>query len=238
MWILVTLLLSAAAGQGAPRGTPTPGPTVVLDRIAAVVGDDLVLESDIRRLIDIQLEPRLATESDAAYRERVLQRRIVDLLREQELRKTGGLAPDPKEVKTRLDALAERALRERGEPFDAVLEKAHVSREEVAQWVQRGLGLETFTRERLLPTVKLSDSDVKAYYEGPFKAEAAARGLATVSPLSEVQDQIRDLLRERRLNEEIQRWTEELRQKTRVLIYRRESRASGRASSDGPSASR
>ena len=50
---------------------------------------------------------------------------------------------------------------------------------------------------------------------------AAARGVETLPPFAEVQDQVRELQRERLLNEEVEKWTEGLRAKTRVLVYRR-----------------
>jgi hypothetical protein len=42
---------------------------------------------------------------------------------------------------------------------------------------------------------------------------------ATVPPLQEVREQIRALLKEERLNEEIERWTDELRRQADVEDY-------------------
>ena len=47
------------------------------------------------------------------------------------------------------------------------------------------------------------------------------RGVETLPPFVEVQDQVRELLRERLLNEQVEEWTTGLRAKTRVLVYRR-----------------
>ena len=236
------LLLGLAGGEGpVPHTAPPPdrsAPAVVLDRIAAVVGDEILLESDLDRLTAVEVVARTKGEEDRAYRERVLEQRIVDLLRERELRKTGGFEPDPREVKARLDSLAQRWSNERGEAFQKVLERARVSEEEVTEWIRRGLALETYTRERLLPLVRLTDADLQAFYEGPFRSEAAARGLPVLPSFAEVQDQVRELLRERRLNEEIASWTEELRARTLVLIYRRDAPPLPAGSSAGASVNR
>jgi len=87
--------------------------------------------------------------------------------------------------------------------------------------VRKGLALETFTRERLAPSLRITDAEMRAYYDGPFKEEALAAGLETLPPYPEVADGIRELLRERKLTEAVARWTDELRQSTRILVYRR-----------------
>jgi hypothetical protein len=81
--------------------------------------------------------------------------------------------------------------------------------------------LQTFTRERLTPAIRVTDAEIRAFYDGPFRDEAKEKGLETLPPLADVADEVRELLRERKLNEAIARWTDELRQSTRILIYRR-----------------
>lgn len=236
--VLAAALACALAGAGAavgPPPTPAPvvGPPVVLDRIAAVVGDDVVLESEISRLVAVEVTPRKPGETGGAYRDRVLDERIVEVLRDRELRQTGGFDPTSLEVDARLAELAARVEREQGETFDAVLARAGVTRAEASGWIRRGLATEAYARERILPTIRVSDEEVKAYFEGPFREEARSKGLAELPPLPEVSDQLRELLRERRLTEEIARWTDGLRAKTRILIYRRPP-----VSVPGPSARR
>jgi hypothetical protein len=203
-----------------PSRTPT-GPYVPLDRIAAVVGDDVVLESEVSRLVEVEVLPRLAGEAEAAYRDRVLDDRVDELLREQQLRRTGGVEPDPRDVEARYRELVARVEAQKGGSFADVLARAKTTPDEVKSWIKRGLSLETYVKERISPTVKITDAELEAYYEGPFRKEAKERGLAALPPLIEVADQLRELVRERKLNEEIARWTASLRLTTRVLVYRR-----------------
>ena len=218
-------LLAVLSAQDAPQPAPSPAVTaprgVVLDRISAVVGDDIVLESDVNRLVALRYLPPVPDETVSAYRDRILDELVTDALRERELRKAGGLDPDPAEVEARVVALAARVEAERGQSFEIFLNNAGITRAEAAAWVRRGLMLQTFTRERLTPTIRITDAEIRAFYEGPFRDEARAKGLETLPPLSEVTDEVRALLRERKLNEAIARWTEELRASTRILIYRR-----------------
>ncbi len=233
MWILVALILLAAAPGGAGLAetpVPTTGPALTLDRIAAVVGDEVVLEGEISRLAAIRFLPRREGEPELAYRDRLLDLRVVELLREKELRLLTGLEPDPAEVNAKLDEVAARYEAAAGEPFDRVLDRARTNRDEVQDWIRRGIALESYARERLLPTVRVTDEAMRAFYDGPFRTEAATRGVATLPPFSQVQDQIRELLRERLLNEEVERWTTGLRAKTRILVYRRPPIASSSGS--------
>jgi hypothetical protein len=193
----------------------------VVDRIAAVVGDDVVPESDVSRYVKVGFLERRDGEDEESYRARALDQRVTDLLRERDLRRTAGFAPDEKAIDARLGEVEARIEKERGMPFEAVLDRAGVSRAEAREWVRADLEIETFVRERLLPAVKISDAEVEAYYEGPFRKEAADRGLTQLPPLKDVRDQLKVVLRERRLNSEIDRWTEDLRARTRILVYRR-----------------
>ncbi|HUM03165.1 MAG TPA: hypothetical protein VL084_12815 [Thermoanaerobaculia bacterium] len=224
--LIAVALLAVLAAPDAPQPAPSPSPPAggrgaVLDRIAAVVGDDVVLESEVDRLQAVRYLPARPDESEAAYRDRILDELVTDTLRERELRKAGGLEPEPAEVESRLQALAARVEAERGQPFETVLRNAGITRAEAAGWVRRGLMLQTFTRERLTPAIRVTDAEIRAFYDGPFRGEAREKGLQTLPPLADVSDEVRELLRERKLNEAIARWTDELRQSTRILIYRR-----------------
>lgn len=221
--LVAATLLARFSGPAADlKPTPAPtGPAVVLDRIAAVVGDEIILESEVERRYQVGLLAPRPGETAAALRDRVLEERIVELLRERELRKGGSLPPDPKEVEARMADLASRVVAARGVPFDEVLRQAETTRAEVLSWIRRGLELESYVRERIAPTIRTTDAELTAYYEGPFREEARKEGLTTIAPFSEVKEEVRELVRQRKLNEEVERWTQELREKTRVLVYRR-----------------
>jgi len=216
-------LVLALAGTPPPSGpTPPPGPTpVVLDRIAAVVGDEIILESEVRRLLDIGLHPRKPGETGQQLCDRILAERIDDLLRERQLRKTGGLEPDKAAAEQEMARLVARVEKEQGKPFDEVLARARVSREDVAAWIRRDLTLQTYVRERIAPTVKVTEDEVREYYEGPELRALLEKNGTPLPQLASIKDSIEIALRERKLNQEIDRWTAGLREKTRVLIYRR-----------------
>ncbi|MFI5119393.1 MAG: hypothetical protein ACHQM4_03225 [Thermoanaerobaculia bacterium] len=223
--VFAGVTLAPAGGSGtpaapAPAATPS-GPAELVDRIAAVVGDEIVLESEVKKLVAVRFLEHKAGESDAAYRDRVLEERIVDLLRERQLRRTSGFEPKPEEVEARVAALEARLAKERGIPVAAALAAAGMTHEELAAWVGRGLALDSFVKERLAPGLKLTEADLRSYYESTFRESARKRGLADVPPFEDVREEIREVVRELKLNAEIERWTAQLRSETRILIYRR-----------------
>lgn len=211
---------ASAATPAVFSATPS-GPAVLVDRITAVVGDDIILESEIRKLLAVRYLERKGGESDTAYRDRVLDQRIVDLLREKQLRRSSGFDPKPEDVEARVAALEERLAKDRGIPAAAALAAAGTTREELSAWVRRGLALDSFVKERLTPGLKLTEVDLRAYYNTAFRDAAKKRGLADVPPFDDVREEIREVVRELRLNAEIERWTEQLRSETRILIYQR-----------------
>ena len=87
--------------------------------------------------------------------------------------------------------------------------------------MRRGLALDSFVKERLTPGLKLTEADLRAYYDSTFREAAKKRGLSDVPPFDDVREEIREVVRELQLNAEIDRWTEQLRSETRILIYRR-----------------
>lgn len=194
---------------------------MLVDRIAAVVGDDLVLESEVRKLVAVGYLERKAGESDAAYRDRSLDQRVVDMLREKQLRRSSGFDPKAEDVEARVAALEGRLARERGIPAAAALAAAGTTHDELAAWVRRGLALDSFVKERLTPGLKVTEAELRAYYETSFRDAAKKRGLGDVPPFDDVREEIREVVREVRLNAAIERWTEQLRSETRILIYRR-----------------
>jgi len=76
--------------------------------------------------------------------------------------------------------------------------------------VARQLSVLAYVEQRLGPRVFVGVEEIRRYYDEELVPELARDGQPP-PPIDQVREQIRALLRERRLNEEIDRWTEELR---------------------------
>jgi len=179
------------------------------DRIVAVVDEDPIYLSDVERALVLGLYPEEGDETPIERRRRVLDRLIELRLRQHQVDRY-RLSPLPPE---RLERLFQqlRSGFNSPESFALVLDRGGLDEQAVRQILLGRLRVEQYIDERLLPRVFVDLDDIRAYYDGELTVELAQRDLEP-PPIEEVREQIRDLLREKRLNAEFNSWTEELRQ--------------------------
>ena len=93
-----------------------------------------------------------------------------------------------------------------------------MTEEEVRQLVARQLAVLTYVTERLGARVFVGFDDIRAHYQETLVPDLERRG-EPVPPLDEVREAVRAVLHEQRLNQELERWTEELRAEADVLVF-------------------
>jgi hypothetical protein len=187
-----------------------------VDRVLAVVDEDPILDSEVTQIVELRLvEPRPGEDSEA-LRRRVLDQLIEQRLRFHEIDSFGFVELPTAEVEKGFAEIRGRFASER--EFTAQLEKLGLEADSLRQLVARQLMVLTFVDERLGPRVFVDLEDIRAYYEATLVPEMKRRG-AAVPPLQEVREQIRAVLKEERLNQEIETWTEELRRQADVEDY-------------------
>jgi len=205
----VLLLASGIAVAQAPQGTPA-------DRIVAVVDDDPLLASDLSRAIAFGLTERLDEEEDDAYQRRVLDRLIEEKLRFHEIDRFGFQELPLEEVSRSFNELRRGFPSQ--EAFDSKLEELGLTEEQLKEILARQLLVLVFVEERLGPRVFVSLDSIREYYEETLVPTMRRRG-RPVPELDEVREQIRTVLREARLNEEIEAWTRELELRADIVSY-------------------
>ncbi len=188
----------------------------VIDRVVAVVDEESILLSDIRRVIGLGLFESVPNETDAQQQRRVLDGLIDHCLRLHEVeRHDFGQLPtdevDRQVERIRANFDSEKALHDR-------LQSLGLDEESLRLLVTRQLRVLVYVEKRLGPRVFINPDDIRNYYDTVLTAEMKRLGLET-PPLDAVREQIRDVLHERELNEHIEDWTEELRLKADVVDY-------------------
>lgn len=208
----------AQAQEDAVSDDPAGGEAELetVDRIVAVVDEDPILASAIDRAIGLGLVSRNEGESDDDFRRRTLDLMVAERLRAHEVDRFGFTEISLAEVEQAVAALASRFPSRRA--FDDRIEEFGLTMNDVRQLVARQVMVLTYVDERLGPRVFVSLDDVREYYESVLTPEMKKRGQA-IPDLSEVREEIRGVLREQRLNEEIERWTEELRLEADIDDY-------------------
>lgn len=208
--ILLPLLAAAPAPVAATAAQQDAGNVKLEDRVVAVVDEDAILESDIDRAVGLGLATPNPGEDERQFRRRVLEELIEQRLRFHEIDRYGfGQVPVEEiekqvaELRDRLGGEAElqRRLREQALTLNGL-----------RQLFARQLQVLTYVQERLGPRVFVGAEEVAAYYNDVLVPEMKRQN-QPVPPLAEVRERIFTILREQRLNEEIAKWTEELRQK-------------------------
>lgn len=213
--LAASVLLAAAPAHG--QGPPPAGPEapVLVDRIVAVVDEDPILLSEVEEVIGLGLAARRPGESDAELRERVVDGLIEQRLRFHEVDRSGFQHVPVAEIEARMADLAaafpdRAALRRR-------LAELGMTEEEVRQLVARQLAVLAYVEERLGARVFVGFDDIRAHYQETLVPDLERRG-EPVPPLDEVREAVRAVLHEQRLNQELERWTEELRAEADVLV--------------------
>lgn len=231
VWVLAAALLSPAASFAQARPNPAPQPAgkapaqaqgqnVLRDRIVAVVDEDPILESEINRAIALGLHAAQSGasegESESALRRRVLNSLIEDRLRLHEIDRFGFAQVAVEDIERRVAEIRGRFPSE--EEFQKTLRQISMGPRALRQLVARQLMVLTYVEERLGPRVFVSLEDINEYYRTEL-TPAMQRAGQSVPPIDEVREDIRLVLKERKLNRELERWTQELRREADVNIY-------------------
>ncbi|MDH3744454.1 MAG: SurA N-terminal domain-containing protein [Acidobacteriota bacterium] len=217
----------AAAAQEvtAPRSIdPSEPEHQVLDRILAVVDEDPILASDVDRVLGLGVfgaqagEGEVSSEDneEAALRRSVLDQLIEERLRFHEIDRFGFTEISLADVEKGFLGIRERFPSEQA--FRQRLAKLGLDEDGVRQLVARQIMVLTFVEERLGPRIFVGRDEIRAYYDGPLTEQLRASG-SSVPSLESVREEVRAVLKEARLNEEIDRWTEELWREADVQDY-------------------
>jgi hypothetical protein len=207
-WRLAVGWLLLTAGRQAPGAT--------IDRIAALVDRQVLTVSEISQMELIRFFPRSAGQSDDAYRRAILDNLIAQALRFRDVQRFGAEDVSKDSIEARLLQIQKRFAST--DDFNAALQRAELTLDEVRGLIKRQLQVESYIQERFAPMISVSTEEIESYYNGTWSQQRRQRGLP-VPPLSEVQDEIRTLLKSTQLHQEVDKWTIELRSHANVDIY-------------------
>jgi len=127
-------------------------------------------------------------------------------------------AESEKSAALRLDALRKQYVHP--EDYQQALKDLGMTEAEVAARVAQEELMLRLIDQRLRPAASPSDEEVADYYRSTFVPTFQKKnGGATAPPLSEVADQIREVLTQKRINELLDQWIEELKPTTNVRFH-------------------
>ena len=190
----------------------------IVDRIAAAVNDTAIPESEVRKAMVVSALTPEAGESTEAFRARVLDALIDQHLEYEDASRFGPSPPDAAQIEEAMTRLRDR-LKAEGKDPAAEFAQAGLTTEEVRSSLERQLVIARYLRERFAPIAFADEQQAREEYEKRYVPERQAAG-ATAAPFESVADEMRKRSSERAFDEEVARWIKDLRQKSRVSIYR------------------
>ena len=212
---------TAAAAQTTPRqaggaaANARPQQGVVLDRLVAVVNGDVILESDVdeeRRFEEVQPYRAVATIT----RDRILER-LIDraLILQQAALQPEDAVPD-RDLDAQLATLrkdipaCKQYNCETDEGWKRYLGDHGFTEEEFgARWRQR-MQLLKFIEVRFRNGIRITDDEIKAYYEKTMLPEYAKQNV-TPPKLETIQKRIEEVLLQQEVGALLQDWLKSLR---------------------------
>lgn len=180
----------------------------LVDRILAVVDDDPILASEVEQVLGLGIVEREPGETDQALRRRALDFLIEQRLRFHEVDRFGFADVPVETVET--EYLRIRSQFSSEEAFARRLEEYGIDEDGLRQILARQVMVLVYVDERLGARVFVGLEDIEAYYDSELVPRLVERG-ETVPALHSVQEEIRTLLRQQRIQEEFELWTQQLR---------------------------
>lgn len=192
-------------------------PSVVVEEVLAVVGNTPILYSDVTLAALVRLvEP--TGEIEEEFRSRLLDGRIRLEVEYRDLEESGLL------FRLDLDPQAARnMLITRGggtENLERGFASSGLSWPDLEELALRVAAVDAFVEQRLRPRVAVSLEEIEVAYQELLVAEIATAD-EPPPPLAVVQEQLRTLLVERKLNQEIERWLTRARERQEVTRFSR-----------------
>jgi hypothetical protein len=188
----------------------------VVDRIAALVDRQVLTVSEVTQMAGIRFFARPAGQSDDDYRHAILEDLIAQALRYRDVERFGAADVSKDAIEARLLEIQKRFASP--DEFNAAVQNAQLTMDEVRALIKRELQVENYVQERFAPMIGVTTEEIETYYRTTWTQERQRRGLP-VLPLPQVQDEIRTTLKSSRLQTEVDKWTAELRSHSNVDIY-------------------
>ena len=182
-----------------------------------MVGNTPILHSDVTLAALVRLaEP--TDGDDAEFRSRLLEARIRLEVEYRDLEESGLLFRLSLEPQAARNALVARGGG--AEALESELAVNGLSWPDLEELALRIAAVDAYVEQRLRPRVAVSMEEIEAAYQELLVAEIATAD-EPPPPIAIVQDQLRGLLVERKLNQEIERWLARAEERLEVTRFSR-----------------
>ncbi len=188
----------------------------IIDRIAVIVGRDVITESALLRAIRVtaflnQEEPDFTPASRRLTAERLVDQTLI----RREMQTARYAFPEASEVA----ALAEQIRKQRfqtPEDFRRALEHYRITEEDLREALARQLATLRFIELRFRPSVAVPEVELRRYYETRMLPQWQNKSGTKPPPFEEVQAEIEQLLAGEQADRLLEEWLKQARSQTRI----------------------
>lgn len=210
--ILIFVLLMAMAGAAqALSFAALPQSARVVDRIAARIEDDIILQSQVRELGAFQQLVDGHSDSDDKLLEELIEQWMV------ETEATASHFPQPAQSEVDREFARLREHFSNPEAYASRLNELGLSAAQVRELLTRQIYVERYVDYKFRPSVQIEPSDIDAYYQKELLPELA-KGNQPAPHRAEVEAQIRELLIQRRISDLTSKWLDDTKSRLKIEI--------------------
>jgi len=187
-----------------------------VDRVVAVVNQDVVTLSDLQWLVDFRgfQVPENSEEQLALFRE-VLAQLINQRLITSETSRTPFIRVTEKELESFFATYKTRFQTE--DEYGEALEKMRMAETDLLRILEAQIAVNKFVQLRFEPFVIVLPNEIQEYYDGEYASDLAEEN-QVAPPLEVVEETIRQILTVRKTNAQLERWIQTARSSARIHI--------------------
>jgi hypothetical protein len=198
----------------------------VLDRVVAVVDGRPILATEWDDTVRYEcfLNQCALNQLTTPDRRATLQRMIDQRLIEQEMKLEDPNQAQPKEIAKKVAELRKQVVQGRtpgaadsAAEWSEALAQYSLTEQEIEDHVARELNVLRFVERRFRPTTQIDAAQVERYYNETLMPELQKAG-APDPPLAQVAGQIRELLTQKAIDEQLSLWVETLRKQGKIQM--------------------
>jgi SurA N-terminal domain len=199
-----------------------PASAETVDRVAASVGRTAITASEVEQEYRLELflegKSPASAEPGQAVLEQVRSRIIDRVLLQEEVQASGiHVGPDDRAVAQRLQEVRDKFPAPQA--FEEGLRGLGITEDELRRHLAEQVEVLRLIDIRLRPEVTVEEPEIEAYYHGTLIPELARQGQQPPPALSGVEDQIREILVQKKINLLLEAWLERLRAGHDVRLY-------------------
>jgi hypothetical protein len=187
-----------------------------IDRLLVAVNGDVITEGDLslaRSLNEVLLYDQSAQPNS---RDNEIDRLVHLELMRQELKNFSMTQEDESRVDARLQSLRDVYAGKGGLPL--LLQKLGLQESELMAYLQLQSAIMKFVDFRFRPFIKVSDEEIKAYYEERLAAQLEKAKLP-LPALTQVSSRIDGILKEEKINAALEQWIKEIKRNSRIEYF-------------------